>query len=93
MLEDLHTEGYVHGHLSPKKIITERDPMKNFLYLVGLSSVKKYRNDKGEHIRFKEHKNPSQVYSMFASINANMGISITFQRIIFLILNRIVKKR
>jgi len=40
--------------------------------------MKKYRNDQGEHIRFKEHKNPKQLTSVFASINANMGISSHF---------------
>lgn len=47
----------------------------NKLYLVGLSDVKKYRNDKGEHIRFKETQKTSSIVSPFASVNAHVGIS------------------
>ena len=74
-MEELHAEGYVHGHLSPKKIITDTNPYKNHLYITGLSEIKKYRNEKGEHIRYKEKSISGPVANEFASINTYAGIS------------------
>jgi len=73
----LHAEGYVHGHLSPKKILTDTNPHKKHLYITGLSEIKKYRNEKGEHIRYKEKPLTGPVVNDFASINTYAGISKT----------------
>lgn len=77
LLEELHAEGYVHGHLSPKKIITEINPYKNHLFITGLSEIKKYRNEKSEHIRYKEKPIAGLVTNEFASVNTYAGIRLS----------------
>jgi len=74
LLEQIHSRGLIHGNLTPKKILTDKNPNNSNLYLTGLSSMKKFKNDKGEHIRFRERfRGEEFTINNFSSGNKHLG--------------------
>ena len=51
---------------------------KTSLYFVGLSASKKYIDDNGDHIKFKENKSIIYTGDEFTSVNGHVGASMYY---------------
>jgi serine/threonine protein kinase len=68
----LHSKGYIHRDLKPENIMMGLDNNASTLFLIDFGLAKKWKNENGEHITFKNGKNLVGT-ARYVSVNTHLG--------------------
>jgi serine/threonine protein kinase len=68
----LHSKGYIHRDLKPENIMMGLDDNSSILFLIDFGLAKKWKNQNGEHIPFKNGKNLTGT-ARYVSVNTHLG--------------------
>ena len=71
-LEYIHNKNYIHRDIKPQNIVIGKED-KRIIYLIDFGLAKKYRTDKGKHVKFTQTNHIAGT-PRFCSINALRGV-------------------
>ena len=75
ILEGLHATGFVHGDVKPENFLLGQPgtPRANKLYLVDFGLTQKWRDSKGQHMKYDQRPDDFRGTIRYASVNAHLG--------------------